>query len=360
MSTNADVSPKCLRCDQDFKDNESLVLHVFQNHWRKCSYCLSTFDNLEEIPKHLEVEHDYICHVCLICNLVFKSVRDKGSHMKNCQEAYKCFYCFKNLSLPRYVYHIREGHKGGLKPHKEKIEGQRFICKICNKEVQTERSLQRHIMSHEGKKDYTCDICGKSMTAKYSLTKHIKYVHWKIKEFECEECHRKFSNPGDLRNHKIRLHEGGKPRDNMCDICGKGFTSKSGMLEHVRHVHEKLKKHKCDLCGKTFSTNHGLKNHKMSIHDEIRKFPCDLCDKTYINDQKLREHKQNVHEGVRNHKCPECHKEFFKKINFDYHVKIVHRGIRDHKCDECGKEFVRKKHLDKHLEETGHSSNTDQ
>ena len=204
------ISTQCLKCDQDYEDEENLTQHVFQVHWRKCAICLSSFENLNEYSKHLEVDHSLICYACITCDIVFKSLLDKKEHMKNCTERYQCFYCSKDLSFQTFLWHIRHGHKGHFKqPRYTKVE-KSFICKICNGEYKSKQCLKLHIARMHDKSLYlTCHLCGVTVTGKSALNMHIKCVHEKIKDFQCDQCEKKFSAGSGLRKHKTRVHEGG-------------------------------------------------------------------------------------------------------------------------------------------------------
>ena len=59
-------------------------------------------------------------------------------------------------------------------------------------------------------------------------------------------------NGKNLRAHEIGVHE----NSNICHSCGKEFTSKHGLKEHIAYEHEgkSRDKLKCSVCDATFGS----------------------------------------------------------------------------------------------------------
>ncbi len=66
--------------------------------------------------------------------------------------------------------------------------------------------LNMHMQCHKDKKE-ECEQCGKKFSLKAELKEHIKAVHKKA--FKCEEqdCGKTYSCKQDLRRHQKEAHE---------------------------------------------------------------------------------------------------------------------------------------------------------
>ena len=82
-----------------------------------------------------------------------------------------------------------------------------------------------------------------------------------MKRFYCEDCSCHYSKKYDLVKHvkwmcrsKIHLH--------VCDNCGKGFDSETGVKEHYYHEHLKSFLYHCTRCNKGFYFKSRKSSHK--------------------------------------------------------------------------------------------------
>ena len=117
-----------------------------------------------------------------------------------------------------------------------KIANQRaFECDKCDFHGKDERSLQRHMLSHD------------SMTFCRSFT-------W-IKIFQCATCCKQFGQRSDL-NHHMLLHT----RENICDG---GFSRKSTLQTHML-IHKDGKRFECKVCDFRTKYKSSLKGHLKS------------------------------------------------------------------------------------------------
>ena len=207
-----------------------------------------------------------------------------------------------------------------------------------------------------------CSLCSLSTTSKNKLSDHVKAVHANIKQYKCDVCDRAFGQKENLNRHKLILHSREnlqKNKGNVCQQCGKGFTSKSFLRVHVEGVHLKVKKHKCEDCDSSFSIRSELVVHKRAVHLKLKPHPCHDCDAAFARGTHLKRHIANVHLRVKNFKCDECEKMFFRKDHLKVHRESVHTDTRrkDHACELCGsafdiisglREHYRKVHLKSH------------
>ena len=119
--------------------------------------------------------------------------------------------------------------------------GKQFICKTCNKSLQTRARLFHHEKNHSGEKpekEFACEECQFTTMTKAYLKDHIRRMHvvrgvgWMCVEGACEKKPKTFVNNRLLLQHK-------KDHQNLpCQICSKTFTSERSLNRHRKQVHK--------------------------------------------------------------------------------------------------------------------------
>lgn len=137
---------------------------------------------------------------------------------------------------------------------------------------------------------HVCDVCGKAFTSASGMRRHQR-THTGHRPFVCDECSKAFAQISDLRKHKI-IHVGAKPF--VCDACGKAFARFSDLVRHKK-IHTGQKPFVCDVCEKTFSRSATLSEHKR-IHADWKASVCDVCNKVFNTRTGLSNH-MRVHTG---------------------------------------------------------------
>lgn len=163
----------------------------------------------------------------------------------NIKKLFECYdrNCEAKLETwSKRIIHINEVHRGMV------------LCpyKNCQTSLKTS-SIYQHINEiHEqkvGKEQ--CTLCGK-MILKKNLSRHLKRCSNEGKKnFLCmiQDCQSSFEMETDFLQHVELVHTSPKkcPYDD-CTI----FIKPAGLRQHVKIVHQKLKK-VCHICGKQIS-----------------------------------------------------------------------------------------------------------
>ena len=119
----------------------------------------------------------------------------------------------------------------------------------------------------------------------------------------------------------------------------------------TKNVHEGEKKGlKCRSCDKFFDKIAKLRQHVRRVHEKIKKIPCKTCEKKFDSPSDLKRHTRNDHHEILNnlHKCEQCEKSFGISKNLERHILAVHADKKDFECKFCEKSFERKISLIQH------------
>ncbi|XP_050421294.1 zinc finger protein OZF-like, partial [Adelges cooleyi] len=208
----------------------------------------------------------------------------------------------------------------------------RFDCNICHRRYSTKSHIIRHIA-----KSHSTTSMEKKVPQKNEVNhrnSRIKgYTRNKVDLLNCGICLKTFSSKSSLRTH-WRIHTDEKPF--KCDVCAKTFSQKTNLETHAR-IHTGEKPFKCNVCAKTFSQRVYLNNHKR-IHTGEKPFRCNFCEKTFGEQSTLKIH-ERMHTGEKPFNCNVCAKTFRQRAHLNNH-KRIHTGEKPFKCDVCEKAFA--------------------
>ncbi|XP_075070900.1 gastrula zinc finger protein XlCGF66.1-like [Mixophyes fleayi] len=189
------------------------------------------------------------------------------------------------------------------------------------------------------RKLYDCTLCGKTFTSKSGIVKHRRMHSGRV--VTCADCGKEFTCNSELVAHQ-RTHTGEKPFP--CASCGKCFSTNTNLVAHQR-IHTGEKPYSCTECGKCFTSSSDLVKHQI-IHTGEKPFCCSDCGKGFTSKSNLVKH-QRIHTGEKPFLCSECGKGFAIKSNLIKH-QVVHTGEKPYPCPECGKCFSNQSNVAKH------------
>ncbi|XP_056385000.1 zinc finger protein 850-like [Hyla sarda] len=198
---------------------------------------------------------------------------------------------------------------------------------------------QGSVSMESSRKLYDCALCGKTFTSKSGIVKHQRMHAGRV--VPCPDCGKEFTCNSELVAHQ-RTHTGEKPFP--CPSCGKCFSTNTNLVAHQR-IHTGERPYTCIECGKSFTSSSDLVKHQI-IHTGEKPFCCPDCGKGFTSKSNLVKH-QRIHTGERPFLCSECGKGFAIKSNLIKH-QVVHTGEKPYPCPECGKRFSNQSNVAKH------------
>ena len=243
------VCPICLEyfSRKEARDNHIKSIHMSNKKFH-CSECDATFKTSNGLSLHYMDKHSKknVVFICETCGTVFKNERNLLRHCKTA------------------------GHEFP-KSYKERHVPLHFIkCEICFKLV---RNLDFHMKKYHIKKDneIKCNHCDFVSVRKDTILRHERLKHGLFNkqfraiketfksEWTCPECQQTMYTIKEVEDH-LALQN---CDENICHECGKKFTLKSNLKQHIRVIHNSSETFKCDKCTKVF-------RHKSSLYKHMK------------------------------------------------------------------------------------------
>ena len=385
---------KCSDCDYTTKGTRDLTNHALSFHQkilrinknprknRKsdvgtlvkdkiCQYCpykTAYEHNLRKHERGVHLKGD--CLKCDLCGFATYSTDYLKMHKLSHIKARSCPICdYKAEEVSMIETHLHIAHVNQVKKKE---------CDQCQFTAYHEPILREHMAEHGGT---DCKLCGYNGKSRGSLQRHMTTKHelakthtWKKRQYEqptkqCSLCIFSSTSVSVLSKHAKDTH--GTPYNNVCDLCGKDFSSKYNLDFHMKS-HSGVKDVKCNLC--TFETTsiQTMSRHWRNIHKgvnlELKCHYCDFeapklnvanCNFKQCNGQltTLETHLKEEHKYVSNiGSCLKCQFTAYHEKTLSAHIKSMH----DLKCQLCSYEgkslvglrmHISNAHIQKYLSE---------
>lgn len=241
----------------------------------------------------------------------------------------------------------------------------------------SENSLLTDIGMDKGEKNHTCKRCGLNFISRESLSSHMNY--YKRKKFTCTICEEELRTKKSFDRH-MAMH-----KSYQCSVCFEKSYTEKDFANHMK-THDiiielmeqppfskdkvekpELQKHQCAICDMVLDTRENLNSHAKD-HMDKKKYSCSSCLQKFNSLEELAEHAKadeiassNISNSEsspsNNHnigckkkapfQCPKCPKVFAHTQSLREH-QISHTGQK-YQCDICQEFLASKRCLVRHV-----------
>ena len=95
---------------------------------------------------------------------------------------------------------IKKSRKARKREHSKEGNGEKLVCRECDKVFPNLSYLKKHILIHSVEPQFPCDVCKKSFMQKVNLDRHV-VVHTGTKQFSCNNCGKEFYRMDNSKRH---------------------------------------------------------------------------------------------------------------------------------------------------------------
>ena len=279
------ICGKTMKRNSKYDLDRHIATHTGERDF-KCDVCGSKFLRVQELKRHEKIHIGDCAFKCSICNAGFKADIALRAHMG-------AMHGDQTVTLSDSVLWKHE-------------------CDLCGDKFQSSVAFGKHMKTlHSVTNPFKCETCGMKFTNPDNLKRHVKVTHSNIKPYNCEECGKMFGTKASLTRHQIeharnnglmltseqeeflRKQQG---ENTICDLCGMKLSCAVTLQRHMRtHDPSGFKPHTCELCGKAYSDKRNLTDHIDIVHNHMKNYPCKMCGKVFGRRRNLQDHEKRSH-----------------------------------------------------------------
>ena len=235
---------KCNTCREQFKDKSNLINHQVTTHC-VCSYCNSSFNNINEEDQH-------------ICNMhPNKSVHDQRRALRrkstDCTAGQQCEHYRRGRCLFRHSPNERIFAQGGQSQRRQEIwckyQGKcdrRHICPYRHYNSEGGQGGRGGLQSQGGQANMGSQGGQGGHGEQGPPTQSEPVEEW-LPRLNCQKCEYETNSQNELIFHMDTKHHAAKYK---CDNCPNSFVNSNNLVNHIVEAHTTA-----------LSQNQGFMNH---------------------------------------------------------------------------------------------------
>ncbi|XP_032892269.1 zinc finger protein 423 isoform X7 [Amblyraja radiata] len=386
LKTHSSSKPfKCTVCKRGFSSTSSLQSHMQAHKKNKeheaklekdlkkedvvCDYCDETFNQAEDLDKHMASNHPQICEKaelqCIHCPEVFAEETALINHidLAHRNKKHKCPMCPEQFPTVEDVYCHLDSHRQpdssnhSISPDPATGSAASMSSTTPDSSASVERGSTP---------DSTLKPSRNQRKPSGSLERDSRQNSWSPKvTYSCPYCSKRdFSSLAVLEIHLKTIHSTKPQQSHTCQFCLDSLPTLYNLNEHVRKVHKNnvfpvmqftsASTFHCNYCPEMFAELNSLQEHIRVSHcvpnaipqDGNHTFFCSHCSLGFLTESSLTEHIQQSHCNVGNTKlespvlqasqsfmevysCPYCTNSpiFGTILKLTKHIKENHKNI---------------------------------
>ncbi|KPJ14020.1 GDNF-inducible zinc finger protein 1 [Papilio machaon] len=218
--------------------------------------CKVCYSYVEEGRVSQHMQGHYVRHVCRLCGHAEATVRCAQLHAQTHVET-------DIDATPVKIRPMRMRRKKQNKEVQQVNEEAKMIRKLLSKTKSGYKCLYCDMHF-----EFSCPTCNKGYPTQEAMQDHFNYQHLGKTSHKCPICDKPIASKAYIERHLMRVHgeKKEKPKNHVCQQCGKGFTDKRSLTQH-EVIHSGDRPLSCNICKQTFKQKATLYTHKKRVHN---------------------------------------------------------------------------------------------
>ena len=290
---NCNICGKIFYYEQSLKDHFRECKQISE---LKCDSCKKTFDDQDKLQFHLKWS---LCNKSKIKSDQSKSLQDSRlqgikplppeeiqkqlkKHLPDDQVDNLLESCKSIKNWNGKIIFVPQKKDPKALPVKNDVKLEKQEIDESEPFVDDQDPLdQESYADQETESDKVCECphCGKAFSRRFNLEDHVRAVHEKVKDIHCDFCDKTFARISDAKKHMKQACKGVEA--NKEAHLRKLERMKSVQSDQTPSKVSPQNLHECSECGKTFKLITSLKDHFKSVHEKLRDIPCEYCPRKF-------------------------------------------------------------------------------